>query len=77
MDATAVLFVTLNLTDKTTIHQSVMLAQALNVGEFVKKQGAGTGYIVLLDATSKKEVARLDGNASQEDILNTIKSAVK
>lgn len=72
LDKKDVLFVTLNLTNKTTIHQSVMLAQSLGVGEFVQKQGSGTGYIALLDARTKKELARIEGDVTAESIKNTI-----
>lgn len=63
-----VLFVTLDLTDKPRIHQSVLHAQALGIGEFLKAQGSATGYVVLLDAASKKELVRFDRESTADDI---------
>jgi len=72
LDDKDILFVTLNLTDKTTIHQSLLLASALGVSDFVRSQGSGTGYIAILDTDSKKERLRLDGSATSEDIVQKI-----
>ena len=72
LDAQDILFVTMNLTNKTTIHQSVLLAQALGFGDYVKKQGSGTGYIAVLNADSKTELLRLEKGAKSEDITKKI-----
>lgn len=68
LDKKEVLFVTLNLTDKTTIHQAVLLSSALGIGDYVKQQGSSTGYIAILDATKKSELARFDRANSSEEI---------
>lgn len=68
LDEKAVLFVTMDLTDKPRIHQSILLAQALGIGDFLKSQGSATGYVAVLDATSKKELTRFDRTSKKEDI---------
>lgn len=68
LDNKDVLFVTLNLTDKTTIHQSILLAQQLGIGDFVKAQGSATGYVALLDAKTKKELTRVDRTSDAKAI---------
>lgn len=72
LDKKNVLFVTMNFTDKTTIHQSLLLARALGIDDYVRAQGSGTGYLVLLDAGTKQEVGRFDRESSTADILKAI-----
>lgn len=69
LDTKDILFVTLNLTDKATIHQSILLAQQLGIGSFVKAQGSATGYVALLDAKTKKELTRVDRTSDAKTIL--------
>ncbi len=63
-----ILFVKLDLTDKARIHQSILLAQGLGMGEYLKAQGSGTGYMAVLDANTKEEILRFDGTATSDDI---------
>lgn len=58
LDKKDILFVTLDLSDKTHVHQSVLLAQGLGVTDFLKSEGSKTGYMVILDANSKEEKVR-------------------
>ena len=74
LDDKAVLFVTMNLTNQQTIHQSILLASALGIDGFVKAQGSGTGYVALLDARSKKELARFDRDSASDAIAQGIGS---
>lgn len=67
-----VLFVTLDLSDKPRIQQSLLLSSALGIGEFVRAQGSATGYVALLDAASSQELARFDRTAKAADIIKTI-----
>lgn len=76
LDNKDILFVTLNLTDAATIHQSLLLADALGVGDFVRKQGSGTGYVAVLDPASKKEKTRIEGSADAGSIAKTIAAAL-
>lgn len=72
LDKKDALFVTLDLTNKQKIHHSVLLAQALGLGDYLKAQGSGTGYIALIDPATKDEKARFTSTASSEDISKAI-----
>lgn len=72
-----VLFVTMDLTDKARIRQSLYLATALGIGDYLRAQGSATGYVALLDAQTKKEVARFDRTGKPGDILARIQAALK
>ncbi len=76
LDDMEVLFVTMNLTNKETIHQSILLASALGIADFLKAQGSGTGYVALLDARSKKEITRFDRSAASAQIADAINKAL-
>ena len=73
LDDADVLFVTLDLTDSRSIHQSILLAQALGIAEFMQKQGSATGYIAVLEATSKKELARFDRSSSADQMAERLR----
>lgn len=77
LDDQPILFVTLDLTSKPTIHQSILHAQALGIGEFLQAQGSATGYAAILDATSKKELARFDRTATSAAIQEKITTLLK
>lgn len=77
LDTQPVLFVTLDLTDKPRIKQSLLLAQALGIGDFLRAQGSATGYAALLDAQSKKELARFDRSSDATAIRQAIEQALR
>lgn len=72
-----VVFVTLDLTDKPKIMNSILLAQALGIGDWLKAQGSATGYVGLLDAKSKKEITRFDRTQTSQQIVETITTNLK
>ncbi len=74
LDDKNILFVKLDLTDKTRIHQSVMLAQTLGIGDYLKAQGSATGYVAILDAKTGQEKLRFNSSASVQDIIDTASS---
>lgn len=65
-----ILFVKLDLTDKPRIHQSILLAQGLGLGNYIKQQGSATGYVAFLDANTKAEKFRI----TSADSIKTIQS---
>lgn len=77
LDQKAVLFVTLDLTDKAKIHQSILHAQALGIGEFLKAQGSGTGYVAVLDAKSKEELFRFNRDDKAAVIAEKIQAGLE
>ena len=74
LDEKGVLFVTMNITNAATIHQSILLASALGIDKFVQAQGSATGYVAILDAKSKKELVRFDRESSSDAIAQGIGS---
>lgn len=67
------LFLTFDLTDKPRIRNTILHAQALGLGDYLRAQGSATGYLAVLDAKTKKEVARFDRDDSAKDISATLK----
>lgn len=77
LDKENILFVKLDLTNKASIHQSILLAQALGIGDFVQQQGSATGYVAVLDAATKQELTRFDAESSSKQIEDGLKSRLK
>lgn len=73
LDKSDILFVTMDFTDKETIHQSLMLSKALGLSEYVKKAGSKTGYMVVLDANSMAELKRFDKTNDSDAIQSALK----
>lgn len=67
-----ILFVKLDLTDKASVHQSILLSSALGIVPFVQKQGGSTGYVALLGEDKTTELARFDRTATAADIVAVI-----
>jgi thiol-disulfide isomerase/thioredoxin len=76
LDTKPIVFITLDLTDKSTIYQSQMLASALGLGDYLAAQGSSTGYLALVDASSKKELARFDSKATVDGMIREINKAL-
>ena len=72
LDHQDVLFVKLDLSDKASIHQSVLLASALGIAPFVQAQGSATGYVAILGPDKKTELKRFDRTNSAEEIRGFI-----
>jgi thiol-disulfide isomerase/thioredoxin len=72
LDDKDVLFVDMNLTDKPSIHQSILLASALGIAPFVQKQGSATGYVALLAADKTTELARFDRSATAAEMIASV-----
>jgi thiol-disulfide isomerase/thioredoxin len=77
LDKKDILFVKLNLTDKTAIHQSVLLASALGIDDYVKSRGSATGYAALLNAHTQEELALFDSSSNSDNIIKTIEARLK
>lgn len=77
LDTKDVLFVTIDFTDKAKTHQSILHAQALGIGDYLKAQGSATGYIALLDVRSIKEITRFDRSSDSAGMLAAITQNLK
>ena len=67
-----ILFVKLDLTSKTSIHQAILQSQAMGLGQYVQSQGSATGYLALLDAKTKKEITRFTRDSEVTEMVKTI-----
>lgn len=64
LDGRSVLFVTLNLTNRTTRHQSRFLAASLGLSKVWKKYGHKTGFALVLRVRDRKVLRRLASRMS-------------
>lgn len=73
-----VLFVRLDLTDKTTSHQSALLASTLGIEAFYKSNNGKTGFILLVNSSTGETVGKItkdmDANQISETIIEKAKS---
>ena len=76
LDSGSVLFVTLDLTDEVTIHQSQLLAESLGLGDVYTAHEGTTGFMLLVDADSKKVITRLTKELESEDISDLVGKAI-
>jgi thiol-disulfide isomerase/thioredoxin len=76
LDSKDVLFVTLDLTNPASIHQSILQASALGITPFVQAQGSATGYVALLAADKATELARFDRTTTAAQIVTSIEGAL-
>ena len=77
LDKKDILFVKLDLSDKASIHQSILLSSALGIAPFVQKQGSSTGYVALLAADKTTELTRFDRSSKAQDISTMIEKNLK
>lgn len=77
LDSQDVLFVKLDLTNDTTKHQAALMADALDIEDFYKKNGGKTGFVVLFDAETDKEVGRLTKDMTAAEIVQTVEQKIK
>lgn len=75
-DGQPVLFVTFDLTNATTRHQSEMRAAALGLGTLFDANRDKTGFLVLIDTASRTEVARLTREQSLKDMSAALLKAL-
>lgn len=67
-----VLFVTLNHSTASDRNQSALLAQALDMDEVYAQQNRESGVLILLDAASEKEAARITPEMTDEQAKETV-----
>lgn len=76
LDAEPILFVKLDLTDETRRNQSELMAEVLGIQDFYKENGGATGFMLLVDAETKKVITRLTKNMDAKKITKQIKGAI-
>ena len=75
LDGSPVLFVELDLTNNTTKHQAQMMAAALGLTK-TYLENPGTGFILLIDAASKKVTARLTADMTFKEMSAVIQDRI-
>ncbi len=76
-DGEQTLFVTFDLTNRTTKHQSELLSTALGLEKLWAENNGATGVIKIVDAQSKEVVASLNKDKTLKDMTAAISSAIK
>jgi thiol:disulfide interchange protein len=71
LDNQNVLFVKLDLTNKTTRHQSSLMAAALGISDFYTENNGKTGFVLLVNSATGETVGKLtkDMDAGQISML--------
>ena len=75
-DGKPVLFVTLDLTNVTTLNRSKLLASALGIGPVYKANEGTTGLILLLDGKTRQVAARLNSEHTLKDMAAALDEAL-
>jgi len=73
IDGSAVLFVKLDFTNNQTKHQAKMLGTGLGIGAVLKKNQRRTGFILIIDATTKKVLKKL----TKDDDIYAMETQIK
>ncbi len=71
-----VLFTRVDMTDDYTKSQSKLLAGALELGSIYADNAPKTGYMLLINASDKKVLGKLDKTQSEEQIKANIAAAL-
>ncbi len=74
-DGSPVLFVTLDKTNITTKNQAELMVSSLGIDDAYDKN-QGTGFILLLNPSSKKVITKLGANQSLKDMVKKIESVL-
>jgi len=72
-----VLFLTFDLTDDGTKHQSAMLAEAIGLDSLYAENGGKTGYLAIVDAASGKVLGKLTKGDSVEVIAAKLRESAQ
>jgi len=77
LDAKDVLFITLNLTDESTKLQAEKMAAALGFSEVYEDNAGKTGFMLLIDAESGEQLARITNKNNVEAITSRVQESIK
>lgn len=64
-----------DVSNKPKEHQSKLLAEERNLGSKFDEIGVKTGFVVLIDTKTGKEIGRINRSDSPEKIANKVKKA--
>jgi len=72
-----VLFLTFDMTDDASKHQSAMLAEAIGLDTLYAENGGKTGYLAIVDAVSGKVLSKLTKGDSVEVIAAKLRESAQ
>jgi len=72
-----ILFLTFDLTDDASKHQSAMLAEAVGLDSLYTENGGKTGYLAIVEASSGKVLGKLTKSDSAEAIAAKLRDSAK
>lgn len=73
----SVLFLKLDFTDETTTSQAELLVNAIGMNEVYAEYGDKTGFMLLIDADTKKVISRVSKRMKNSEIAGRIQHALK
>jgi len=76
LDNQNVLFITLDLTDKTTRHQAGLMAAALGIGDFYTENDGKTGFVLLVNSATREQLGTLTKAMDATQITATINEQI-
>jgi len=76
LDNDSILFVRLDLTNSTTRYQSELMANALGIGEFFEENDGSTGFLLLVDADTKKVLNQVTKSSDADEISSLVHTAL-
>ena len=77
LDNKNVLFVKLDLTNSTTRHQAMLLAEALDLGDYYDANKGKTGYVLLVDSSKGKAIGKITKDMDAKQISKMIMDGIR
>jgi hypothetical protein len=75
-DESEVLFVTLDMSTAMSRQQSALMASALGIRDFYDDVFGSSGFVVLFDATTKRELGKLSATQQNDEMKSSIRDAL-
>ncbi|HWB74357.1 MAG TPA: hypothetical protein VG755_05365 [Nannocystaceae bacterium] len=75
-DESEVLFVTLDMSTALSRQQSALMASALGIRDFYDDVFGSSGFVVLFDATTKRELGKLSATQQNDEMKRSIRDAL-
>lgn len=69
--------VSLDMSNKASQHAAAGIAESAGVSEIFKKTGVKTGFILLVDVETGRQVGRIKGSHDAQEIVRKVADAVK
>lgn len=70
------LFTRFDMSNLSTQYQASQLAGALGLSDLYKRIGVKTGFVILIDRASGKEIGRIERNDTTEEIIGKVQDAL-